>query len=106
MPGHRKIDFAGAAWTEVLPGLRVKAVQEGARTIRLAEFRGGFEEPGWCEKGHVGFVVSGRLTVEFDGSTEIFEAGDALFIASGAAGRHKVRQPAGQDAVLFLTEPC
>ncbi|MCT8974453.1 MULTISPECIES: hypothetical protein [Microbaculum] len=105
MAAYRKIDFDDVAWSEVLPGLRVKAVQEGPRTIRLVEFQGGFVEPGWCEKGHVGFVVSGRLTVEFDSGVEVFEPGQGLFFTPGTGGRHKVRQPDGETAHVFLTEP-
>jgi quercetin dioxygenase-like cupin family protein len=104
MGAERAIDFAAIDWVEILPGLRAKVCQGDGRVVRLVEFGGGFEEPGWCEKGHAGYVVSGRLTVRFDDGIVTYETGQGVCIASG--DRHRVVQPADQAAVLFLTEPA
>ena len=59
--------------------------------VRLVEFSAGFVEADWCVRGHVGYVLDGRMEVDFDGAVEVFGAGDGLFIPAGQAHRHKAR---------------
>ena len=86
---ERKIDFGTLDWQSALPGARYKAVQKDDRRLRLIEFTKGFIEPDWCTKGHIGFVLSGEMDVEFDGRVVRFSTGDGLMIPKGEENRHK-----------------
>jgi quercetin dioxygenase-like cupin family protein len=103
MMDQRRIDFGSLVWQTPLPGVRYKAFQHGNRRIRLVEFSKGFVEPDWCRKGHMGYVLSGEMDVDFDGHVVRFSAGDGLVIPAGEENRHKARVLT--DVVrLFLVE--
>jgi mannose-6-phosphate isomerase-like protein (cupin superfamily) len=53
---------------------------------------------GRCECPHWGYVLQGRMTVDYaSGETEVFEAGDAFYMAPG----HAPRADAGSRFVQF-----
>ena len=87
---HR-ILFDQIEWQTPHLGARFKVVRDGSRQVRLLELSDEFVEPQWCEKGHVGFVVSGELEVDFSGQVVRFPEGSALVIPAGAAHAHKAR---------------
>jgi len=62
-----KVDFDALPWQSSLPGARFKVHRDGAKQLRLVEFTSEFVEPDWCEKGHVGLVVSGALEIDLRG---------------------------------------
>jgi quercetin dioxygenase-like cupin family protein len=86
-----KVDFEALEWQSSLPGARAKVHRDGPRQLRLVEFTSDFVEPHWCEKGHVGYVVSGTLEVDFRGRVIRFPEGSGLFIPSGPSSGHKAR---------------
>lgn len=87
--GGFRVDFANMPWDEGRPGMRHKVYCEGGRLLRLVEFStsDGFEQ--WCEQGHIGYVLEGGLTIEFEGHVQDFAAGDGLFIPAGKACAHR-----------------
>jgi quercetin dioxygenase-like cupin family protein len=54
------------------------------------EFTKEFVEPG-CTKGHIGYILEGRIEIDFDGKPIVFGPGDGLFIPAGEEHRHKAR---------------
>jgi hypothetical protein len=84
-----KIDFDAIEWQEGREGVRYKVYSEGARQLRLVEFATADGDPHWCERGHIGYVLSGGLSIEVDGAVHAFTAGDGLFLPSGAATAHR-----------------
>lgn len=88
MNTHR-IDFRNKPWEQSGSNVRVKVQREGSTQVRLVEFSQGFVEPDWCRRGHIGYVLDGRLELSFSGKTELFEAGDGVFIPPGEEHRHK-----------------
>ncbi len=87
----RKIDFLSQPWETPAPNVRMK-VHKGLETqLRMVEFTSGFVEADWCLRGHTGYVLHGRMEVDFDGTVETFEAGDGLLIPSGEEHKHKAR---------------
>lgn len=103
MPGA-KLDFSGLNWADSpdAPHARSKTFEKDGKRIRLVEFSQGYEETGWCEKGHVGYVIEGELEIDFGGGERVrFRQGDGIFIIAGS--RHKAR-PIGKKARLFLVE--
>jgi quercetin dioxygenase-like cupin family protein len=86
-----KIDFDSLDWQPLRPGARAKVHCEGARQVRLVEFTSEFVEPQWCEKGHIGYVVSGSLEIDFRGTLIAYPAGSGIFIPPGSSSAHKAR---------------
>jgi len=86
-----KVDFDALEWQQLLPGARAKVHREGSKQLRLVEFTSEFVEPHWCEKGHIGFVVSGILEVDFRSQVIRCPEGSGIFISPGSASCHKAR---------------
>lgn len=84
-----KVDFRDMEWQHVRPDVRQKVYCEGSRQIRLVEFETSDGAEYWCELGHIGYVLKGALSISFNGDVIAFEAGDGLFIPSGAAAKHR-----------------
>jgi hypothetical protein len=84
-----KVDFGAMEWRELREGVRDKAYSEGTRQIRLVEFETSDGFDGWCQVGHIGYVLAGGLEIDFDGRVLSFSAGDGLFIPSGAESQHR-----------------
>jgi quercetin dioxygenase-like cupin family protein len=97
------IDFEKVDWTSPLTGMRQKVFEDGAKRVRLVEY-GRDMEPHWCSRGHFGYVLDGRFEIEFDGGTEIFEAGDGVFIPGGDEHRHKGRVLSDRVTVVFVED--
>jgi len=96
------INFPAMAWENPGPGVRQKVFLKEGQRLRLVEFSEDFVEAGWCEKGHIGYVLEGRIFIEFKKSRVEFKAGDGLFISEGDAHRASVAK--GEKAVLVLFE--
>jgi quercetin dioxygenase-like cupin family protein len=86
-----RVDFDALEWQSLLPGARAKVHRDGAKQLRLVEFTPEFVEPHWCEKGHVGFVLSGTLEIDFRGEVVTYPEGSGIFIPSGSSNAHKAR---------------
>ena len=84
-----KVDFDSMPWENGREGVRYKVYTEGARQLRLVEFATSEGDPHWCDRGHIGFVLAGSLTIDFNGQVHAFSAGDGLFIPPGAASAHR-----------------
>jgi len=99
-----RVDFDSLPWQASLPGSRYKAHREGGRQLRLVEFTSEFAEPGWCERGHAGLVLSGRLEVAFRGRTMSLPEGSGLFIPAGPAHAHRARSLAPVTRLVLVEE--
>lgn len=97
------IPFHEIDWQTVGPYCRVKVLSSGQQQLRLVEFQKGFEEEGWCEKGHIGYVVEGSLEIEFPDQTVSAQAGDAILIPGGHPTRHRAHV-IGESVQLLLFE--
>lgn len=84
-----KVDFETLAWQDGRPGVRHKTFRDGSRQLRLVEFATSEGDPHWCQQGHIGMVLTGGLTIDFDGTAISFSAGDGLFIPAGTASSHR-----------------
>lgn len=101
---YRQTKFPSQPWEQAAPGLRLKQVEIGGKLLRLLEFSPDYDDQAWCEKGHAGYVVSGRIKFIFDAHEELYEQGDGFFIADGVAARHRSHIAPGEQAVLFIVE--
>jgi quercetin dioxygenase-like cupin family protein len=93
------VHFAALPWQQgAHPLERKKTVAAGGAT--LLEFAPGFADPNWCENGHVGYVISGALGLEFADATERVEAGEAFVVEPGT--KHRAFNPDEVAVVLFI----
>jgi hypothetical protein len=86
-----KVDFGSMPWEEPAAGCRFKACARGGTTLRLAEFTKEFVDADWCARGHIGYILEGRMEIDFDGKVTVLGEGDGLFIPAGKEHRHMAR---------------
>ena len=89
--GQYRIDFETMEWELPAEGVRFKAFEQDGRKLRLVEFAKEFVEADWCCKGHIGYILEGRIEINFDGDVITFGPGDGLFIPAGEEHKHKGR---------------
>jgi quercetin dioxygenase-like cupin family protein len=98
------IDFENIPWESPEPGIRFKAFVRGDRKLRLVEFTEELYEEKWCRKGHAGYVLDGRMTIDFNGREVVFRKGDGLFIPEGEEHRHKPHVAEGERVLIIMFE--
>lgn len=86
-----KVKFDKLEWESIVKGARFKVFRQDNKQIRLVEFSQGFVEKDWCLKSHIGFVLEGKIEIDFNGKLFDYASGDAIFIAKGENNAHKVR---------------
>jgi ethanolamine utilization protein EutQ (cupin superfamily) len=84
-----KVDFESMPWDEGRDGVRLKDYCEDGRRLRLVDFQTSEGFDGWCELGHIGYVLEGGLEIDFKGKVLTFAKGDGLFVPAGNAGAHR-----------------
>jgi quercetin dioxygenase-like cupin family protein len=97
----RRIDFHGVPWLEPAEGVRCQTVLSNGHQFRIVEFAVGISESNWCGNSHLGYVLAGRMEVEFRDAVQVFSVGDALTISAG--DMHRARVVDG-PVRLFLIE--
>jgi quercetin dioxygenase-like cupin family protein len=104
------IAFGVTDWTEVETtehaGLRGKALwrtrQFGDVRVRLVEYTAGYVADHWCSKGHIIYVVEGRLDTELaDGRRFTLLPGMSYQVADGAEAHRSVTEV---GAKLFVVD--
>ena len=85
-----KVDFEKLEWKSPMDGVRDKHLDQNGVRLRLVEYSKKMQAH-WCERGHCGYLISGRMEVEFSGTMITYGAGDAIFIPDGPEHRHKAR---------------
>jgi hypothetical protein len=98
-----KVSFDELPWEESGTGVRFKAFTRGETKIRLVEFTNEFIESDWCERGHIGYVLEGKIEIAFPHGTARFSAGDGVFILGGEQEKHKATV-IGERVRLILVE--
>ena len=84
-----RIDFEVISWKSPAAGVRVKVYEQNEKILRLVEFSKEFVEAEWCTKGHIGYILEGRMEIDFNGRIVPFGPGDGIFIPSGDQHAHK-----------------
>ncbi len=99
---HQRIDFKSMSWERPAPGIKFKARLAEGRKIRLVEFTDQLVEKDWCLKEHFGYVLEGRMTIDFQGKPVEYRAGDGLVISE--AERHKAQVAKGERVLIIMFE--
>ena len=88
-------------WESPFAGVRHKCIdQEGIR-IRVVEYSKELP-PHWCEKGHCGYLISGKMEIEYEDAKITYNPGDGIFIPDGPAHKHKGTVLSGKALVFFI----
>ncbi len=96
-----KIDFDGLEWETPVSGIRHKFMDHDGQRIRLVEYSNEMP-PHWCEKGHCGYLISGRMEIEYPHARIIYHPGDGIFIPDGSEHRHRGRVLSEKALVFFM----
>jgi len=100
-----RIDFSSLEWMEWadVGTARAKTALIPGTRIRIIQFSPGFEQTGWCDKDHVGYVLEGRMETQFeDGRTIVYSEGDGIVIPGGH--RHRSKNAGDDNVTLFVIE--
>ena len=98
-----RVDFESMPWNTTTAGVYCKIYKQSGKQLRLVKFSKEFVEPGWCTKGHIGYVLDGELEINFSGEFLLLKSGDGLFISVGEIGKHMARAVT-DTATLLLVE--
>jgi len=100
-----KVDFEEIKWQKILGNGRVgreKAAESPTSLLRLLEFSPKWNEKTWCELGHVGYVLNGRLRLNLGRKTVQVGQGQAFVIERGE--KHKALCKS-KTTVFLVGEP-
>jgi quercetin dioxygenase-like cupin family protein len=95
--------FSSMDWESPTPNVRRKIHRVGNRQLRVVEFAKGLEHPEWCSVGHIGYILDGRLSLEFEGRTLELGPGDGFIVPEGQASHHRP-VPLTDHVTLVLSE--
>ncbi len=97
-----KVDFNQLEWESPAEGVRHKQLDQDGLRMRLVEYSNNMP-PHWCEKGHYGHLIEGRMEIEYPDVKVVYKPGDGIFIPDGHDHRHRGRVLSGK-ALVFLIE--
>ena len=97
------VRFADVEWQSPGEFMRHKVFDCGAQRMRVMELQRGMQHPEWCPKGHAGYILEGKLSLEFEDGTVVLGPGDAFLVPSGTAAQHRPT-PATDRLVMVLVE--
>lgn len=84
--------------------MRFKVYKQNGKQVRLVEFTDDFIETDWCTKEHMGYILEGKLEINFNGNMVVFNQGDGLFIPTGDSDKHKGRALTKIVKMIFVEE--
>ncbi len=99
-----KVLFNDIPWETPIPGARFKADEQNGKRLRLVEFTEELVEPYWCEKGHIGYVLTGEMEINFNGEIVSYVAGDGIVIPAGENHKHKAKVHSGTVQLVLIEE--
>ncbi len=96
-----KVDFDKLEWESPIEGVRHKYFDQNNLRLRLVEYSKEMP-PHWCEKGHYGYLIEGRIEIEYEDSRIVYEFGDCIFIPDGPDHKHRARVLSEKALIFFL----
>jgi quercetin dioxygenase-like cupin family protein len=93
------LPFASLGWTAGTHALEKKKCVAGQPAV-LLEFAPGFEDPNWCERGHVIYVLDGALDLVLNDRTERVHAGNGCVLEPHT--RHRAVTAGGTPVRLLV----
>ena len=99
----QKVEFCDIPWHSPVENIYDKSHQVNDKRLRLVEYARNMA-PHWCSKGHVGYMLAGRMEIETDNETVVYNAGDGVYLPAGEQHRHKARILTDVVRVFFVEE--
>jgi quercetin dioxygenase-like cupin family protein len=96
-----KSEFSKIPWQSPMKGMRHKYFDQNGIRLRLVEYTNDMPEH-WCEKGHFGYLIEGKMEIEFEHKKESYLPGDAIFIPNGPDHKHKGKLHTKKAIVFFV----
>ena len=96
------INFQKMDWEKPTEYIRQKTFIRDNQRIMLAEFSENFVDNEWCTNRHMGYVIEGSITINFNGKLIKFKSGDGIFIPEGEDNRHKGSIAKGEKALIIF----
>lgn len=84
-------------------GVRQKVCRIGSKQLRLVEYSKNMP-PHWCEKSHFGYILHGRMKIEFENEVHTYSLGDGVFIPKGQQDKHMARILTEKVAAVFVED--
>ena len=108
MEDARNVPFGEMNWSDDAPGIWTREAEVDGTRWATVEYAEGVGREEWCEDGHRGFVLSGRIEYEFDDGRSPLKAseGEAFLLPTArlGAGAHRGRNLARGATRLFLID--
>lgn len=101
---ENRVPLKDMPWENPALGVRHKTFKRNGERLRLVEFSDTFVEDDWCTKGHIGYVLEGEMSIDYNGRSVKYTQGDGIFIEEGTENKHKASVPKGKKALLILVE--
>jgi quercetin dioxygenase-like cupin family protein len=98
------IKFDSIEWENPRRGLLEKNYSDGKTRLKLIRFDEHFVEEEWCHNGHIGYVISGEMSIDFNGTMKQYQKGDGLWIEAGETSKHRLIVARGKQVELILFE--
>jgi hypothetical protein len=98
------INFAKMEFEVLQEGFAQKKFTQDNKVLRLLKINDAFTESNWCMKGHVGYVLSGKMKINFNGQLQSYKQGDGLWIKEGESSKHKLIMEQDEEVQLLLFE--
>jgi quercetin dioxygenase-like cupin family protein len=96
-----KTEFDKIPWQSPMKGIKHKYFDQNGIRLRLVEYSKDMPAH-WCEKGHLGYLIEGKMEMEFENSKEIYSAGDGIFLPNGSEHKHKGILLSDKALVFFV----
>ncbi|MBV9940519.1 MAG: cupin domain-containing protein [Solirubrobacterales bacterium] len=98
------IPLGEITWADDVPGIRAREQHVDGRRWAVVEYAQGARRERWCREGHLGFVLEGAISYEFEDGGDALTAteGDAFSLSTGRA--HRGRNLADAPTRLFLID--
>ena len=100
---QHKVNFDAIEWQTPLAGVRAKVCKLDDGQLRLVEYTPDLE-PHWCAKGHVGYVLEGRMEIVVGDQTAVFNPGDGVFLPAGEDHKHMAKLLTDVVKVIFVED--
>ena len=96
------INFKNMDWEILAQGIRSKTFIRDNQRMMLVELSENFIDNEWCTNRHVGFIIEGGITINFNGKLTEFKSGDGIFIPEGEENKHKGIIAKGERALIIF----
>jgi quercetin dioxygenase-like cupin family protein len=100
---QHKINFDNIEWEHPIKGVKYKKYIHNNKQMRLIKYTKEMP-PHWCETGHYGLILEGKMEIEYPNEKIIYKKGDGVFIPDGAEHKHRGRVITESVKVIFIED--